>query len=348
MRFLAFCALLIIGAILGIAIVPLLPNGAQERIEYFQQDFAERVRPTPTPTPSIEDLRQQALNLINRDRAEHGVPPVVLGSNAAAQHHANDMLQHDYHGHWWSDGSKPYMVYTRAGGKSYVAENTASSGWMDREWEAEDCDSFFVRCSVPEPAEAITKLQYLMMYDDAHADWGHRDNILREGHRAVNIGIASNGRRVAFVQHFEGGAALAHGPPELSSDNVLSFSMDKTEGGVRVGGVVGVYYDPPPTPKTPQQIDSLNSYCTGGGFTTSCGGPVARILDPPRAGYHYTDLDPNEVVVDSWVETDDYFGFEVNVRGLMRLPGVYTVIVWRDTGGSQLKEVLIRLSVFVE
>ena len=50
------------------------------------------------------------------------------------------------------------------------------------------------------------------MYDDAHADWGHRDNILRESHRAVNIGIASNGRRTTFIQHFEGGAIEADGP----------------------------------------------------------------------------------------------------------------------------------------
>ena len=75
----------------------------------------------------------------------------------------------------------------------------------------DSCGSLFVRCSVPEPAEAVIELQYLMMYDDAHADWGHRDNILRESHRAVNIGIASNGRRVTFVQHFEGGARLPKG-----------------------------------------------------------------------------------------------------------------------------------------
>ena len=49
----------------------------------------------------------------------------------------------------------------------------------------------------------------VMMYDDAHADWGHRDNILGETHRAVNIGIAFNGKRTTFVQHFEGGEVEA-------------------------------------------------------------------------------------------------------------------------------------------
>ena len=38
--------------------------------------------------------------------------PVVLGSNPAAQMHAEDMLAYDYIGHWWADGRKPYIVYT--------------------------------------------------------------------------------------------------------------------------------------------------------------------------------------------------------------------------------------------
>ena len=405
--------LFIIGVVVGMVIIPLLPDGVQRGISSFQLEIRYQVgleerlgemplsstptpRPgetasllststptpiplprirvsplhTPTPTPSslprvvvvplptstptppptaaIEDLRQLALDIINRDRADHGLPPVVLGSNVAAQHHANDMLEHNYQGHWWADGSKPYMVYTRTSGRSYVAENVASSGWTDREWEMDSCGSLFVRCSVPEPAEAVIELQYLMMYDDAHADWGHRDNILRESHRAVNIGIASNGRRVTFVQHFEGGAALAQGPPELSRENILSFSMDKEEDGIQVGGVVSIYYDPPPISMTPQAIDALDSYCLGGGATTQCGDEVVTILEPPGAGYFYTDLQPNEIVAQSWLETSDYFILGADVGNLMQKPGVYTVIVWQDAGGIWLEEVLIELSVFVE
>ena len=130
------------------------------------------------------------MDLINRDRADHNLPPVALGSNPAAQLHAQDMLKHDYFGHWWADGRKPYMVYTETGGKSYAAENVASSGWTEREWQAENCDSFFVRCQTPSPLEEIKELQWGMMYDDADSDWGHKDNILGETHLAVNIGIA--------------------------------------------------------------------------------------------------------------------------------------------------------------
>ncbi|MDE2764992.1 MAG: CAP domain-containing protein [Chloroflexota bacterium] len=317
------------------------------------------VTPTPVPTPTplggslrrLQELREYALDLINRDRANHGADPVVLGTNTAAQMHADDMITHDNFGHWWADGRKPYMVYTQTGGTSYAAENAATSGWTDRQWRAENCDSVRVRCQVPGVREAIADHQYGMMYDDAHADWGHRDNILRESHRAVNIGIAFNGRRVTFVQHFEGGAAEAVDPPTLSEDGRLRLRLVKREQGVRVGEVVSIYYDPPPTPKTPEAIFRLKSYCTGGGFTDRCGGiePVASILKPPQPGYYYSNLDPNEAVADGdWTETEHGFTLETSTGALLRRAGVYTVQVWRDEGGATYSEVLMQLSVFVE
>ena len=313
-------------------------------------------QPTATPTPSsglpdeeLDSLRYLALRLINNDRGDHGLPPVILGVNPAAQLHAEDMLEHDYFGHWWADGRKPYMVYTQTGGTSYASENAATSGWRDLEWNAARCGSLFVRCEVPTPAAAITDHQWSMMYDDAHANWGHRDNILGESHRAVNIGVASNGRRVTFVQHFEGGAVEADGPPVLDAHRVLSLSLTKRETGVAIGGVVSIAHDPPPTPKTPVQIDTLDSYCLGGGFTTNCpDSHAARILEPPGAGYHYSNLDANEVVASSWTETADGFSFTADVWHLLAGPGVYTVVVWRDSGVRQLSEVLVELSLFVE
>ena len=271
-----------------------------------------------------------------------------MGSNPAAQLHALDMLEYGYLGHWWVDGRKPYMVYTQTGGTSYASENAAFSGWTDDKWAADNCDSFQVRCEVSSTEEAITRHQYGMMYDDAHADWGHRDNILRESHRAVNIGVAANNRRVTFVQHFEGGAVVVIAPPVLSSDNRLSLEIVKRETGIQVGGLVSIYYDPPVTPKTTQAIAALHSYCLGGGFTTQCGDVVVRILEPPEPGYYYSSLDSNDVVASSWRETSTGFSFAADMGALLQRPGVYTVVVWRDTGGTWLEEALIELSVFVD
>ena len=311
---------------------------------------------TPTATPAesrpnasgvidLAGVRDYALGLINRDRGDHGLPPVKLGANPAAQMHAEDMLQNDYFGHWWADGRKPYMVYSDTGGMSYVAENAATSGWTMRKWTARGCASPRLNCIVPTVREAVRENQRRMMYDDAHANWGHRDNILGETHRAVNIGIASNGQRVTFVQHFEGGDAVAAGPPVLSSDGRLSFSVSKVAEGVDIGGAVSVYFEHPPTPKTPEQIEPLNSYCVGGGFTGGCGDVAVRVLKPPSPGSSYTGLQSNDVVADKWNESSTAFSFSADLGSRARAPGVYTVTIWRVGAGRMLTEVLVQLSV---
>ena len=359
--------------------IPLLPTGAQQGIAAFQEEvryiFGREQRPpepnalafdstpdpvlpqaTPTPeppkratpTPLSEDLIQMALRRINQDRDAHDVPPVILGSNPAAQLHAEDMLEHNYLGHWWVDGRKPYMVYTQTGGTSYVSENVASIGWTDREWEERGCDSALVRCGVSSPVSAISEMHQFMVYNDAHADWGHRDNILGKRHRAVNIGIGTNGKRVTLVQHFEGGAAVASAPPALSSNNRLSLEVEKREPGLRIGEVVTVYYDSPPAAQTPRDIDRLDSYCLGGSFTAQCGEPVASIFAPPPPGYSYPALQTYEVVARSWRETDSRFTFQADMGTRLNKSGVYTVVVWRDSGGATLDEVLVELSLFAE
>ena len=304
--------------------------------------------PTATPIPdavaTYDELRLFALSLINDDRRAHGLPPVVLGSNPAAQLHAEDMIAHDYFGHWWMDGRKPYMVYSETGGTSYVSENASTSGWTNRRWAERNCGSFLVNCIVPGVREAVEDAQWGMMYDDAHAGWGHRDTILGVSHRAVNLGIASNGRRVVYVQHFEGGDVVADTRPSLSGDGVLSFSVSKIAGGVDIAEQVTIYYDPPPTPKTPEQIDLLDSYCTGGGFSTQCGEPVAAVLKPLGGGSYYVGLERTDVVANEWSETSDKFSFSASMGGLLNAPGVYTVVVWRDSADGWLSENLIELS----
>ena len=300
--------------------------------------------PTPTAAP-LEELWQYALQLINKDRADHGVAPVALGANPAAQMHAEDMLRHDYFGHWWLEGYKPYMVYTTTGGTSYAAENVTSDGWTDVRWREENCDSFFVRCETPKLRKSISELEWAMMYDDAHADWGHRDNILDEGHRAVNIGIAYNKRRVVFVQHFEGGDVVADGPPSLASDGTLSFSLSKKRAGTDIGGEVTIYYDPPPTPMTAAEIDALDSYCIGGGASGRCGDSIADVVEPLPPDWYYSDLPAQAVIADEWVETETSFSFRASVSHLLNRAGVYTVVVWRDSGGDRLEDVLVELSV---
>lgn len=332
-------------------------NNAIDSLHTTTSCSQEESPPAPSSTPSsisklssdeLNQLRYHALRLINNDRADYGLLPIVLGANPAAQLHAEDMLVNDYFGHWWADGRKPYMVYTQTGGTSYVSENVATSGWTDDEWIGNGC-GLYVDCTVPTPKQAITRHQWGMMYDDAHADWGHRDNILGEPHRAVNIGIGFNGRRMTFVQHFEGGAVqVLPGMPILNQNCELFLSLGKRETGIDVGAV-SIAYDPLPTPKTPAQIDALNSYCTGGGFTVHCSDSfVADILEPPPPGSYYPNLDTNQVVASRWIDSPTRFMLTARMGSLLKKPGVYTVIVWRDDGKEWWSERLIELSLFVE
>ena len=302
--------------------------------------------PFPTvapPSDRLIELRHLALDLINQDRSDHGLPPVELGSNVAAQLHAEDMLEQEYIGHWWSDGRKPYMVYTQTGGRSYVAENVASSGWTEQRWDEKDCESFLVVCKVLESDKEVERAEWDMMYDDADANWGHRDNILGSTHRFVNIGIAWNERRTIFVQHFEGGDVTADSPPQLGTDGALSLKLTKLADGLEIGGAVSVYYDPLPSQKDPAQIDALETYCLGGGFTTICDEPIATILKPLRRGF-YSGLEPDHVIAEVWNETSTEFSFLAKLGSLATNPGVYTVVVWRDSAGPLLSEAVLELS----
>ena len=262
----------------------------------------------------------------------------------AAQLHAQDMLEHEYFGHWWIDGRKPYMVYTQTGGRSYVAENVASNGWTEQRWDDKNCGSFLVRCTRPEPDEAVEQAEWDMMNDDAQSDWRHRDNILGSTHRFVNIGVAWNKRRVVFVQHFEGGDAAAESPPQLRPDGTISLGPTKLADGLETGGVVSIYYDPPPSQKTPAQIGALHSYCVGGGFTTTCAEPIARILRPLPPGSFYTGLEPHEVIAESWNQGAKEFSFLAKLGSLATNPGVYTVAVWQESPGPLLTEAVLELS----
>lgn len=138
---------------------------------------------------------QFALKEVNEDRKKHGVIPVSLGNNSAAQNHAGDLLQVNYFSHWNSNGVKPYVTYTLHGGKGYVAENIANT--------FSECPTLNCIPAIFDPYKEIERLHYGMMYDDAASNWGHRDTIIDPNHNYVNFGIAFDNDNFYFVQHFE-------------------------------------------------------------------------------------------------------------------------------------------------
>jgi hypothetical protein len=183
-------------------------------------------------------------------------------------------------------------------------------------------------------------LHWRMMYDDADSDWGHRDNILRPYHQYVNIGIAWNDWFVAFVQHFESRRVDLLAEPSLV-DGRLSLAFQLTDPEYdEAGQVLSIYHDPTPDSHTAQELNTEGprSYCLGGGFTSECPDTAGTVLRPPRLGFRYTDLDETDVVAEEWTVDGREYRIEADVSGILRTPGVYTVVVWSEDHSVPLLE----------
>ena len=333
--------------------------------------------PTPTPTPAptatpahfqpplsndeLDELVQYVLGLINQDRAENGLGPVTLGTNPAAQRHAEEMLAQGYLSHWGSGGLKPYMRYTLVGGFNYEGENVAGPPYYT------DPGIYSFR----DPFALLKEHQEGLMGSP-----GHRANILRSPHKRVNIGIAYNGPAVVLVQQFEGDYIRFASLPSIQ-DGVLTLS-GRTLDGFTVDAIF-VWYDSLPLPLTLGQL--------GATFCYDAGTPAVFIRPPPAPGFSYTEdetnvtwsrcLDPSTVPPDTpppdlsntlldnadpsdetalvpWVDADTwndrraYFSIEADIGPYIAQfgDGVYTVVVGAENGSKSLH--LTNYSIFIQ
>ena len=233
---------------------------------------------TPTPYPAVLptdpyhlrhlEAKRFMLELINAERRNVGVAPVVLGDNIAAQIHAESALENCYASHWGIDGLKPYMRYSLAGGYQSNAENGLGSDYC-----IVDSDGY----------KAIENVKLEIM--DAIEGWmdspGHRRNMLDASHRKVNIGLAWDEYNFKAYQHFEGDYVEFEDMPTIGDDGTLTL-----KGTVKNGLVldeaelsVTVDYDPPPYPLSIGQLS--RTYCYPRGQ------PVLLIVRPTHPGGSY-------------------------------------------------------------
>ena len=313
---------------------------------------------TPTPTEeSIEKAKQRMLEMINEERVKAGLEAVSMGSNGAAQIHAEDMLAGCFSSHWGLDGLKPYMRYSLAGGTQYNAENISGLSYC--------VGSNYVAV---DPVNRVRETMNGLMSSP-----GHRDNILDPNHAAVNIGIAADSRNMMVVQQFEYDYVDFGMEPTISGD-VLSFALDIKNLEEYADGYdlsVSLYYDPPPRNLTRGQVS--NTYCYEAGTT------VAFFLPPLTDGSYYVEnkstifrfgcQDPYDlpssipapvspedasrihgaaktssvpyeyavlfVTAMEWSVHGDHFEFAADVRDVERGPGIYTVTVFVHEGGDK-------------
>jgi uncharacterized protein YkwD len=136
----------------------------------------------PPGTLGLEDARRYVLDLVNRDRAEEGLPAVELDdtANRAAQRHSDDMALNGFTAHFGSDGSVPEQRFTEAGGEDMAQENAAC--FFDGVKRPLDPSPQFL-------PEELEKIEYAFISEVPPHD-GHRRNILKPIHNKVGIGLS--------------------------------------------------------------------------------------------------------------------------------------------------------------
>lgn len=140
------------------------------------------------PELTLGELRQIALDDINKHRTENGLGAISLGSAISPQRYAKELLKEGCIHHISDRGEGPMLRYKNNGDTMFlVAENI--SGGLGTSWMT--------------PKESILDGNNRMMFDDADSNWGHRDNILNPSHRSVSIGIVYDSQRLVMVQDFE-------------------------------------------------------------------------------------------------------------------------------------------------
>lgn len=153
-------------------------------------------------TGRLEELRAEALSLVNTARKQHGLNPLQSTEilNSAAQAHAEDMLRRNYYSHTSPEGETISDRYRDRGGSRWkkVAENIAR------------CTG----CPAVPSASRVADLQEGWMNSP-----GHRQNILAKGLESFGFGIIGESGRQFAVQTFAGpGVPLALQPDEEASE----------------------------------------------------------------------------------------------------------------------------------
>jgi uncharacterized protein YkwD len=257
-------------------------NSASDDIRQIVGNVFQKTSSKPPPTK--DELYQYALELINKDRTDHGLSTLTLGSISSAQNHADEMLNVGYFSHWNVDGVKPYVTYTKLGGRGDVDENISVTSSY--------CPSTNCIPHSFDPFKQINDSEYGMMYNDAGSNWGHRDNILDPAHTDVSFGIAYNNEKFYFVEHFE--------------NNIINWQTIKLDGNQLhlVGKIppgyslyqIDIFADPPPTPLTSEELNGVAPYNAG---YYEQGEFVGVILPRPAVGTHYPECSQGKAILDT-------------------------------------------------
>jgi len=207
------------------------------------------------------------------------------------------MFSHNFFSHWGTDGSKPYMRYTLAGGKGAVAENIAA----------------YLQGSPSDLKTALKDLEFDMMYNDSASNWGHRDNILNPFHNEVSIGISHGNGQLYFVEDFIDGyvswSTFTVTQNQVTLVGSLSQQVSLSQ--------VNIFYDSLPSNLTVHQLDN-SPY--DGSYTQ---GTFTGMALPPN----YQSQQGITITAQTWVQSALAFQIRFDLSQVFNAygKGVYTI-----------------------
>ena len=127
---------------------------------------------TTTSSANTSAEEQQAVTLLNQDRAANGLPALKVNAKltALAESYAQDMIDRNYFSHYNPEGQSPFDRMSKAGiSYSYAGENLAIN-------------------------TNVTAAETAFMNSS-----GHRDNILNSNYTEVGIGVKHDSKGSVYV-----------------------------------------------------------------------------------------------------------------------------------------------------
>ena len=239
-------------------------------------------------------------HLINIERRKASVDPVVLGTNRAAQMHADSMVKFCHSGHWGVDGLKPYMRYSLTGGYQNNAENSGATQICYLDTVANG-----VKTTRGNVALAIHRFVSGFMNNP-----GHKETMLDDWYRKVNIGLAWDAHNIVAINHFEGDFVHFSKVPAIEGGRLSMAGRVKNDvASVSPITLVGlVTYDPPPKLLTIGQLERAGPYADGKGVGWLAPQNISTILGVTQ-GVCLTpyDLPEDTVVAQTSADSDMIF-----------------------------------------
>lgn len=226
---------------------------------------------TQAPAPQVDQavLAAQMLDLINRDRAEAGLGPVVWDDTAARAGvaHAADMIARSFFSHWNPDGFGPDHRYSAAGGVHVARENLYTFSLTFEDGRGVPIDDW---SAVIEHAEA-----------ELMNSPGHRANILDPAHSHVGIGMAYNAATGQFrlAQEFTNHHVELDIPlPSEARPGEALHVVGVFGPAVQGGGILDLAYEPFPAPLSPAELSARSAY-TSAAQSVGDGRAIGPVFD---------------------------------------------------------------------